>query len=389
MKARLRILLLHQHYAGAAGNDRSADFARRWVNAGDAVTVIAGQPEFAPQPHSHPNLRVIRLAVPYKQAFRSRQRIWSFIRYAWAALRCGLREPRPDVVYAVSSPPSVGLVGAVLARYWRVPLVFSLLDVWPETPLALGRLPRSSACLLHWLTDAVYHQAKWVLPASPGQLTQVMARGVPQEKCRVVYNGTNVAQFQPVERPIAPTGPVRLVYAGALGWANQIQLLVQTLGPALASLNAELHLYGWGAERPAIVAYLAQNPAFPVVLHEPLTKPDLAKVLPTFDIGLVHFHPGYPVLAHNSANKFYDYLACGLPVAINYGGWQGEVLRAYQAGLSAPSRQPEAFLAVVQRLVQDPAQRQRMGQNARELAETRFSRAKIAQHVRSLLEEDS
>ena len=42
----------------------------------------------------------------------------------------------------------------------------------------------------------------------------------------------------------------------------------------------------------------------------------------------------------NSANKFFDALASGTPVAINYGGWQADLLEETSAGIVLPPNDP-------------------------------------------------
>jgi glycosyltransferase involved in cell wall biosynthesis len=92
------------------------------------------------------------------------------------------------------------------------------------------------------------------------------------------------------------------------------------------------------------------------------------------------------VLEANSANKFYDYLSSGLPVVINYQGWQAGYLDRYRCGLSSKMGDLDALLANVLHLADTPALRLEMGQNGRRLAEDCFDRVQIARGLMQLFE---
>jgi glycosyltransferase involved in cell wall biosynthesis len=95
------------------------------------------------------------------------------------------------------------------------------------------------------------------------------------------------------------------------------------------------------------------------------------------DAGLVSFAP-FPVLEANAATKFYDYLAAGLPVVINYGGWQAEWLAKHDCGLSAPQGDEGALATQLARLISDASLRQQMGERGRAVARQHFDRRQLA-----------
>jgi glycosyltransferase involved in cell wall biosynthesis len=87
----------------------------------------------------------------------------------------------------------------------------------------------------------------------------------------------------------------------------------------------------------------------------------------------------------NSANKFFDYLACGLPVLLNYGGWQKESLDKHFAGLGCSRFEEDQFINNILRLRSDDKMREQMGRNARLAAEKEFNRDLLAQQVLDFL----
>jgi glycosyltransferase involved in cell wall biosynthesis len=103
----------------------------------------------------------------------------------------------------------------------------------------------------------------------------------------------------------------------------------------------------------------------------------VASLLAEADAGVVTFAP-FPVLEANSANKYYDYLASGLPVVITYQGWQARYLREWECGLSSEMKDLQTFADNFIHLLNNPQLRRQMGENGRKLAAEKFDRSKLA-----------
>jgi glycosyltransferase involved in cell wall biosynthesis len=108
-------------------------------------------------------------------------------------------------------------------------------------------------------------------------------------------------------------------------------------------------------------------------------------VLSALDVATSLFVP-IRELESNSANKFFDALAAGCCVAINYGGWQADLLREAGAGIQLP-RDPEQAARELQALANEPGKIKSCGENARRLAEQRFSRDELAARVEAVVAE--
>src|SRR5690606_26050308 len=55
----------------------------------------------------------------------------------------------------------------------------------------------------------------------------------------------------------------------------------------------------------------------------------------------------------NSANKFFDALAAGRPIMINYGGWQARLLEDHGAGIVVPPDNPSKAASMLHELLND------------------------------------
>ena len=89
----------------------------------------------------------------------------------------------------------------------------------------------------------------------------------------------------------------------------------------------------------------------------------------------------------NSANKFFDSLAAGKPIAINHGGWQAELLEESGAGVVLPAANPESGAQILSDFLASPEGLAHAGQAARELGRSRFSREESATAFETVLKE--
>src|SRR5690606_33038856 len=115
-------------------------------------------------------------------------------------------------------------------------------------------------------------------------------------------------------------------------------------------------------------------------IWNPIPKTQLADVLAAATIATSIVIPEKR-LWDNSANKFFDALAAGKPIAINYGGWQAELLHETGAGIVLPSDDPVEGARQLAEFVQDSARLRSAGEAARHLARTRFDRDMMASQL--------
>jgi glycosyltransferase involved in cell wall biosynthesis len=178
------------------------------------------------------------------------------------------------------------------------------------------------------------------------------------------------------------------VYTGTFGPINKVGYLVE-VAAAMREIAPEVRflLVGDGAEVDEVTAQAERLGLLndTVWIWPPLPKAQVPDVLAAATVATSVFVPLEPMWK-NSANKFFDGLAAGKPVVINYGGWQAEILEETGAGVALP---PEDCRRAAERLaafVHD-GDRLRMAEKAAaRLAQTRFNRDKMAGRLKSIFE---
>jgi len=368
----VRILYLHQFFVtrAGAGGTRSYEFARRFVERGHAVRMVT-----AAEGGSVEGIEVVGVRGAYSDympatAMSNLGRMLAFGRFAAGATVAALRGPRPDVVYATSPPLTMALPALAASLRWRAPLVFEVRDLWPEAPIQMGALRNPVA---KWLARAierfVYARSARLIALSPG-----IEAALPAGKAMLVPNSADLDLFDPG----APRGPFQVAYFGAMGEANDLTAVIEA---ARLLPDVPFVLMGDGKRRPELERAAPSNMRFRAG-----TKSDVARLAAESSVCLTVFKD-VPVLATNSPNKLFDTFAAGRAAIVNMDGWMRELVERNEAGLYVRAGDAAELAERIAWLRDNPDETERMGRNARSLAERDFGRDQLAERALAVLEE--
>jgi glycosyltransferase involved in cell wall biosynthesis len=323
------------------------------------------------------------------------QRMRAFISFAWGAARKAAALGG-DLVFATSTPLTIAFPAVYASRRLKVPMVFEVRDLWPELPIAIGALHNPVLRVMaRRLERWSYRNAEAVVALSPGMRDGICRAGYPSERVAVIPNGSDNDMFA-VGREAAirflgsrewlGARPL-VVYAGTFGRMNGVGYLVG-LAKHLQSLAPDVRilLIGDGQERRMVehaagdAGVLGRN----LFMEDRLPKAQMPDVLSAADLAVSLF-VDLPEMQANSANKFFDALASGTPVLVNYGGWQAALVERADAGLVAwgmPLKQAAERVAAA---LGNKAWLRQAGANARRLAEDLFDRDMLAKDLAEVL----
>jgi glycosyltransferase involved in cell wall biosynthesis len=401
----MHIAYIHQHFStprGATGT-RSYEMSQRLMRAGHRVTMICGAStgsDMAAAATDGVNefdadgIRVLSIAQAYANTMGFWQRIQSFRGFAASALRVVSRLDA-DLVFATSTPLTVGIPGMKGARRLGAPFVFEVRDLWPEVPIAIGAIKNP---LIKWYTRrlerSIYRAAREIIALSPGMKAGIVATGYPAERVTVVPNGCDLDDFTPADEKTSDErfgqpGELRLIFTGAHGPANGLDAVLDAAGELKrrGAAGARLIFMGQGREKARLMRRSRDEGLDGLVNWvDPISKEELARVLPRLDVGLMILRNLPAFYFGTSPNKFFDYIASGLPVLNNYPGWLADMIREHECGLAVPPDDPAAFADAVLWLRDHPDERRAMGRRGRALAEARFSRDRLGAEFVAVLE---
>jgi len=273
-------------------------------------------------------------------------------------------------------------------------MVFEVRDLWPELPISIGALKNP---LLRRAAQALerfaYSNSAAVVALSPGMAEGIVRTGYPREKVAMVPNASDLELFQrdaaqgrAFRRRLGiDDGRILVGYLGTLGRINGVSFLVQVAAALKDDPRFLFLTVGDGQERE-LVAALARSEGVldrNFLMLSKIPKTEVPALLSAVNVATSLFLP-IPQMESNSANKFFDALAAGCCVAINYGGWHAQLLHEAQAGIRLRS-DPRQAAADLQALAVEPGKIQSAGLNARRLAEERFSRDDLAAKIQAVL----
>jgi hypothetical protein len=119
-------------------------------------------------------------------------------------------------------------------------------------------------------------------------------------------------------------------------------------------------------------------------LWSPLPKQEMPAVLSAADVAASVFCD-VPEMWNNSANKLFDGLAAGRPVAINYEGWQAEIIRRRGCGMVLDPHDLETSADRLVAALRSRTWPARARAAARRVAEEQFDRNKLFERFESVL----
>jgi glycosyltransferase involved in cell wall biosynthesis len=398
----MHILYIHQYFATPQGSTgtRSYEFARRWSAKGHKITMLTSIANLTKEDLSRATghffkrftlngIDVLALAIPYRQQMSTLKRCLSFLAFVLVSSVVSLFIRKVDVVYATSTPLTIGIPALVAKWLRRKKFVFEVRDQWPEIPIEMGIIKNKILIKsLLWLEKTIYKNASAVVALSPGMADGVrtVLRGSPDKKIVVVPNNCDTDVFSPaidgsgIRSKKGWEHKFVLLHAGTMGKANDLGFVVSVAQKLQNYDDLLFVLLGRGGQKQLLIERIAKLGLKNIEISDPVPKKDLPVLFAACDVSIVIF-ANYPIIEHNSANKFFDSLSAGKPILLNYSGWQRALLEENAAGFGCKLCDVDEFAEKVMYFCDNRGKLAEMGQNSRRLAEEKFDRDKLAQQA--------
>ncbi len=394
----MHVFYFHQHFStprGAAGI-RSYEMARRLLRHGHRVTMVCGSYGLGQTGLDGPfsnglrrgmvdGIEVIEFDLSYSNSHSFVKRAAIFAKYALGSARLALTESY-DLAFATTTPLTAG-IPAIIARWLRrKPFVFEVRDLWPELPREMGVIKNpvilGLMSALEWIS---YRSADRCVALSPGIAQGIARCGVADARITTVPNGCDIEIFRGEGiKPWRPEGvgddELMAIFTGAHGMANGLDAVLDAAKQLKARGRSDIRivLIGDGKLKPALKARVVAEGLTNVLFHDPVDKARLAGLMMSADLGLQCLSNIPAFYFGTSPNKFFDYIAAGLPVLNNYPGWLAGMIIDYDCGFAVPPEDAGAFADALEEAGDDRAALRAKGKRAAKLAGTQFDRAQLA-----------
>jgi colanic acid biosynthesis glycosyl transferase WcaI len=361
------------------------------------VTVICGPANTSPargwplvRHEQRGAVKVLRTCGPHVSKRNLMLRVATLSVYGLLAAVTALREPT-DVIIAETDPPVLGRLGAALKRRSGCRLIYYCQDLYPDIGEATGGLKFGP--LRDWLARGnarAYRDADATVVLASDMAGRLQRKGVPAARIAIIPNWIDCRKVQPQvgsrAADIGMPGQFVVMYAGNLGWSQNLEAVVETARLMHDDPRVKFVLVGDGARKRALEQEARRNVRLNVEFVERRPPAAMSEVLAAGDLHLIPLAAG--AAGSVVPSKVYWTLAAGKPfVAIMEP--DAEVARlalAHKVGFVVAPGDAAALARTIAESMRHPKLLADMGRRARVLAETEYDRPLITRRFAALIE---
>jgi colanic acid biosynthesis glycosyl transferase WcaI len=391
----MRILMLTQWF-DPEPFFKGIPFAKELSALGHDVEVLTGFPNYPGgkvyqgyrvrpfQRELIDGIRINRVAL-YPSHDKSRvRRAINYLSFALSATFIGtFLVSKADVAYVYHPPATIGLPALALKWFRKIPYVYDVQDLWPDTVGVSGMINSS---IVFWLIDRwcrfVYRQSEKVVVLSPGFKRELQERGVRGEKIEVIYNWCNEESLdiQPrkseLSEELGLNETFNIMFAGNIGKAQGLESVLDAAS-IIEKRFPEIRFVfvGSGVELHSLKSKAQKMSLGNVLFLGRRSLEEIGEVLSLADVLLVHLKPD-PLFQITIPSKTQTYMHVQKPILMAVSGDAASIVEEAGAGVSCVSGDARSIASAAERLYSMPkTQLEEMGKSGREYYKTHMSRS--------------
>lgn len=397
------VYLCHYFYPEmGAPAARVLEHSLEWVKMGHQVTVVTCFPNhptgIIPKNYrgrffmreDYQGIRVFRnfvLAAPNQGVFR---RTVCHLSFMFSAVLFSLpRLGRVDIIIASSPTFFAGFAALIISRLKRIPFVFEVRDLWPA---AIAQLEVVKPGLLIRILESwelyLYGCAQKIVVVTQSYKTNLMARGVPEAKIEVIYNGVDLERFQVdsgnIKQKYGLANRFVILYCGAIGISHSLETIIELAG----GWHDERMLFlfvGEGAMKAKLQEMAESMNLKNVVFWPGQPREIMPEIYGLADICLVSLKK-VPLFTQVIPSKIFEIMAAGRPMIAALEGEAAQILQSSGSAVIVPQGDPASLKSVIQDLYDNPALRNEKGQNGLRYVARNYDRRQLAGQYEKLLQ---
>ncbi|AXX86647.1 glycosyltransferase, family 1 [Malaciobacter marinus] len=407
----MRITLFHQYFlgkndpGGSRWNEFTSFFSKK---AGFITDVIAGNIHYATGKKILPNTwsnteKVDEDITLYRtwtySGYNSNfvGRVIGYLSYTFSSLLKALFLKKPDV-YIVTSPSIfVGISAIIVSKLKRVPFIFEVRDLWPESAVATGVLNNKILLkILYWLEHRLYKYSKKIVVLTPAFKENIEKR-YPEfiDKIEIITNGADFSimgeehKGSELRKKFAWGDKKVFTYLGAHGVANDLMQVVEAAKAFKEYDNIHFVLIGDGMQKKLLKQKASEYNLKNIEFIDSVPKHEVVDYVNASDVCMAilkktdTFKTVYP-------NKVFDYMSCKKPVFVTIDGITRDLINEAKCGLYAEPENLEEFKKVVDKFLNmSDIELKAFGENGYKLVKEKFDREKLAERYIELIKEVS
>lgn len=395
----MNILYIHQYFVTPKGftGTRSYWNCKELINRGHNVTVISATSNEYPEACTVyiDGIKVIYVKNEYNNYMSVMRKIYSFVHFITQAIYEAKKLNDIDMVYATSTPLTIGYIAMRIKFSKGWPYVFEVRDLWPEFPIQIGAIKNPLVIkILRSLEKRIYQMAEHVVALSPGMQEGVIAAGTPKEKTSMIPNMSKPDKFFPhepnmniVEKYNLDLKKFNVVHFGSMGRANGLQYITRAakILKDMGDSSINFVFIGDGATCP-LLKEEANNWSLDNVQFlgfQPMNI--VSEVVNCCDASITTFL-NLPILKTNSPNKLFDSLSAGKPIIVNSAGWTKDLVEQENCGFFVDPEKPQELAVKLLKIKEDKELLKIWSENARKLSLEVYDKNILTAQVANVIE---
>ena len=405
----MKILYLCQFFetANDTGSDRHFYFCKYAVSKGHRATAITSNVDYKNAKvkfagttgtisrsiegvdihyvYSYPNFRGSFI-----------KRFHYYLTYFLASIFQALKISKPDVIYAVSTPLTVGFLGYIISRIRRIPYVFEVTDLWPDAAVACGVVKNKGLiAMADWLAFFCYKTSAHVVGLGRSISDRIVAKGIDRSKVSLITNGVDLSLF--VDSGLNTIRRLEIrkyykfgdrfiaMYMGAHGAYNALDTIIDTAFILRDDPRFLFVFIGDGDEKPKLQRRVSDSRLTNILFLPPMPRTESPAMLSAADAFVLPNRKG-DFFTGNLPNKLFDFLASARPVVVAGAGETSELVMAAGAGKCGPAEDSQTMARYLMNLVDmSEEDRMAMGKRGRDYVFTHYDRNKLSERFLEIL----
>lgn len=325
------------------------------------------------------------------------KRFYYYVTYFFSAIVQSLKLKGTHVIYAVSTPLTVGLLGFVISRLQRVPFVFEVTDIWPDAAVACGVVKNKAVIkMAHWLERFCYHKAAHIIGLSRGICDNIIAKGVAPGKVSLITNGVDFSLFDlaredsrrsEIRNEYGFNGHFIAMYLGAHGAYNALDTIIDAAVELKDDTRFVFVFVGAGDEKPKLQQRVSDKSLANVIFLPPIPRVKSPAMLAAADAFVLPNRKGNFFFG-NLPNKLFDFMASARPVVVAGTGETADLVTAAGCGRVGGAEDGTAMALTLIELAEMPEEeRLAMGVKGRDYVRMYFDRKKLSEQFLKIIAE--
>ena len=383
----MKILILHQHFntPQKGGAIRSYYLAKALVDRGIETIVISGHKDKDYRRENIEGIDVHFLPIAYDNSFGFWKRSISFVQYILSSVKLVRQFENISLCYAISVPLTIGLAARWIKLRHKIPFIFEVGDLWPDAPIQMGFVENYFFKeLLYRLEASIYRDAESIVALS-SMIKSAIEKKIQNKIIHLIPNMADTNFFKPqtklsaIEKKFDVEGKFVVSYMGAAGVANGLDYFLECARVSLKrGQNIHFILCGDGAVLGRLKDAAKRLTLSNLTFLNFQNRDGIRELMGITDAAFICYK-AVPILETGSPNKYFDGLAAGKLIVVNFGGWIREEIEAQRCGFYVNPNQPADFANSIDLFLHDKDLLQRHQREARALAELKYSRTILSE----------